>query len=115
MNHNAAPQGQAPAEPVLEMDDIQGIAIPGFFKQHQTLLYLTVPAGSREVIGHFKRWIAEFANQASSASRTLQDRRDHRKSAAQAKGKRTRKDGILLAIAFSSVGLRKLTPGAADI
>jgi hypothetical protein len=27
-----------PLEPVLDMDDIQGIAVPGFLKPHQILL-----------------------------------------------------------------------------
>jgi hypothetical protein len=29
-----------PIEPVLAMQDIQGIVVPGFFKPHQTLIYI---------------------------------------------------------------------------
>ena len=34
---------KAPVEPVLELDDIQGIAVPGFLKPHQTLIGLKLP------------------------------------------------------------------------
>jgi hypothetical protein len=30
----ASPDRQPPLEPVLDIDEIQGIAVPGFFKPH---------------------------------------------------------------------------------
>ena len=115
MNQRQAARPQPPLEPVLDMDDIQGIAIPGFFKPYQTLLYLTLPADSRETVDHFKTWIGAFAKRVSSAEKTLQDRRDHRQKGARSAGKRAGEAAVLYAIAFSSIGLRKLTPGAVDI
>ena len=57
---------QAPVEPVLEMDDIQGEVVPGFLKPHQTLLGLRVPAGI-EVIRHFKMFLGELSGEISTA------------------------------------------------
>ena len=34
------PYGSAPLEPFLEMDDIQGMVVPGFLKPYHTLLGL---------------------------------------------------------------------------
>jgi Dyp-type peroxidase family len=115
MNQRQGMRPQAPLEPVLDMDDIQGIAVPGFFKPYQTLLYLTLPADSRETVDHFKTWIGNFATQVSSAQKTLQDRRDHRQKGTRPASKRANEAAILFAIAFSAIGLRKLTPGAGDI
>jgi hypothetical protein len=36
MSQKTAPR--LPVEPILELDDIQGIVAPGFFKPHQMLL-----------------------------------------------------------------------------
>src|SRR5438067_527535 len=66
-----------PVEPVLDMDDIQGIAVPGFFKPHQTLLYVRVPEG-RQALLHFKAFLGRVADEVSSAGLTLSDRRRFR-------------------------------------
>src|ERR1700735_438775 len=74
-NSSIAPAAiSAPVEPVLDMDDIQGIATPGFFKPHQTLLYIQVPDG-REALLHFKAWLSDIAPEVATASITLTDRR----------------------------------------
>jgi Dyp-type peroxidase family len=105
----------APVEPVLDMDEIQGIAVPGFFKPHQTLLYLRIP-DSQEVLNHFKAFLKASAGQFATAQQTLQDRRTHREAKrARAVIDRTEEAPPLVAIAFSSGGLGRLTPGSAAI
>jgi hypothetical protein len=37
-NPQDQPQIEAPMEPVLPMEDIQGIVVQGFLKPHQTLI-----------------------------------------------------------------------------
>jgi Dyp-type peroxidase family len=104
-----------PVEPILDMDDIQGIAMPGFFKPHQTLLYATLPAGSREVLDHFKTWLARLAENVASAAVTLADRRQHRAIRLALAGAVEKRSVVLIAIGFSRIGLRKLTRGADEI
>jgi hypothetical protein len=45
----------APVEPALELDDIQGAAVPGFLKPFQTLIGVQCPAGKeasfRKLVG----------------------------------------------------------------
>jgi Dyp-type peroxidase family len=101
--------GIAPVEPVLEMDDIQGIAIPGFLKPHQTLLYIRSPDNAG-VVGQFRKWLRGLA--VSTAEETLSDRRAFRNSLAGS-AERERSDALVLcAVGFTYQGLLKLTPGA---
>ncbi|HWT06248.1 MAG TPA: hypothetical protein VN224_10860, partial [Xanthomonadales bacterium] len=108
----AVRQTAAPVEPVLELDDIQGIAVPGFLKPHQTLLGLRVPdgAGAAE---DFKALVRVLAAEVTDARRTLHDRRTYR---AERHATRTRhriqSDTVLVALTFSHGGLLRLTPGA---
>ena len=44
------PRAMAPIEPVLELDDIQGIAAPGFLKPHHALVYLRLPEAIAQLI-----------------------------------------------------------------
>jgi deferrochelatase/peroxidase EfeB len=104
-----------PVEPVLDMDDIQGIAMPGFLKPHQTLLYLTLPANSREVLDNFKAWLARVSGSVASAAETLADRRQNRAIRLARAGAGEKPNVVLIAIGFSSIGLLKLTPGAAEV
>ena len=64
-------------EPVLAMQDIQGIVVPGFFKPHQTLLGLQFPRGDLK-IGQVKRFLEGISGKVSTAGQTLCDRRQHR-------------------------------------
>jgi Dyp-type peroxidase family len=98
-----------PDEPVLEMDDIQGVAVPGFFKPHQMLLGVRF---SREAnaIRDAKKLLASLACDLATAAQTLADRRAHR---SRAKGAAPFKP--LLAVGFTFQGLFALTPGAIDI
>jgi Dyp-type peroxidase family len=103
----------APAEPILELDDIQGIAVPGFFKPHQTLLGLRVPKGRN---ADFKELVRALAVEVSDARRTLQDRRSYRAERHKTQTRhRTESDVVLVALTFSSHGLEALTPGYAAI
>jgi Dyp-type peroxidase family len=112
---NATPNQSAPVEPILEMSQIQGLAIPGFFKPHMTLLGVRYAAG--QVVSNFKGFLEGIAGEISTAEQTLANRREFRRLRAAEK---TRYPGdapkiVLTAIAFSSQGLSKLTPGARDI
>ncbi len=47
-------------EPVLPMSEIQGIVVPGFLKQHQTLLGVTATPDSEAVVA-FKQFLRKFS------------------------------------------------------
>ena len=103
---------QAPQEPVLPMSDIQGIVVPGFLKQHHTLIGICV-LDRKEANAEFRLFIREFAQQVTTASEALKDRRNHRAA------KQNRAEDIsnkpLVAIAFSYIGLFKVTMGASSL
>lgn len=106
--------GAGPAEPVLELDDIQGIVAPGFLKPHQALVYLRYP-NDRPGLLATRGLIADLANKRalSSGAVTLQDRRNHRKFE---KGLVKEADRPpLMAIGFTAQGLRRLTSAARQI
>ena len=98
-----------PEEPVLPLEDIQGIATPGFFKPRQTLIGVTL-ASQPEAVPKFKKFLRELSVEISTGQQTLADRRNHR--ASQGKGP---VPAPLLAVGFTSQGLQKLTPGARSI
>jgi Dyp-type peroxidase family len=115
MTQPAVPLSAAPVEPVLELDDIQGIAVPGFFKPHQTLLGLRVPDGATAA-EHFKSLVRALAVEVTDGRRTLLDRRSYRDERHKTQTRhRTESDVVLVALAFSNSGLLRLTPGAAAI
>ena len=95
-------------EPVLPMADIQGIAVPGFLKPHQTLLG-TVCKGRPQSIQAFKNFVHSIAGEIATAAQTLEDRRQFREK------KTGKTPSVLTALAFSYHGLSKLTPGALAI
>src|SRR5262249_17793588 len=94
-------------EPVLPMADIQGIAVPGFFKPYQTLLGV-VCDNNFEAIRLFKSFIRSAAIDIATAAQTLEDRRRFRARRVSVS------DVALTAITFSYQGLRKLTPSAQE-
>jgi Dyp-type peroxidase family len=109
------PHRPSPAEPVLPMTDIQGLVVPGFAKQHQTLLGVQIPAG-RQVINNFKKLLREFSREVSTAKVTLDNRRERRQLRMAKTGHRKESSRIVLfAVGFSYPGLLKLSPGAQDI
>jgi Dyp-type peroxidase family len=106
--------GAAPLEPVLELDDIQGIAAPGFLKPHQALVYLRFPADRAGLLAT-RALIADLVSTGaiSSGAVTLKDRRDHRKF--EEKKIKAADRAPLMAIGFTAQGLRNLTPAVRQI
>jgi Dyp-type peroxidase family len=100
----------APVEPVLELNDIQGAAVPGFLKPHQTLIGINCGA-TFDAIKRFKTFIRSMSDQVAKGTETLRDRREHRKL--QLVERAEQKEPVaFVAMAFTYAGLRKLTPGA---
>src|SRR4051812_45464904 len=70
----SARQGQAPAnapeEPVLDMNDIQGNSLVGFNKDHQAFLFLRF--GPAE---NARQWVKQLAPRVATAEELLGDRR----------------------------------------
>jgi len=99
-----------PIEPVLPLHEIQGIAVPGFFKPHQTLLGLTLP--SRQAVLNFRQLLSGWP--ISNGEETLLDRRHHREREQGRRGAKTEefKAAVLTAVGFTYAGLSKLTPSA---
>ena len=104
----------APIETILDMADIQGIAIPGFFKPHQTLLYIRVPEG-RQALLHFKTFLGRMAGEVASAATTLADRRKHRNTPKSAMPRPGAHAPILVAIGLSNRVLIRIAPSAHEI
>lgn len=96
---------QAPVEPVLDVDDIQGVVAPGFFKPHQTLIGLIYPRTDNGV-AEFQRVVN--ALEIADCVATLEDRKAHRANAELVAPP-------LLAIGFGYRGLSDLTAGATQI
>lgn len=106
-----------PVEPVLELDDIQGIAVPGFFKPHQTLLGVRSrddDQGARAL----RTLAGALSGRVATGRVTLDDRRAFRRQ----RGLRPTgfhrppvRGTVLVAVAFSAHGLGLLTPGASAI
>jgi Dyp-type peroxidase family len=99
-------------EPVLPMADIQGIAVPGFFKPHQTLLGVFCQDKPRAVRA-FKDFLSQTAGEIATARITLEDRRRFREK--KATKSRAVLNTVLTGVGFTYQGLRKLTPGALAI
>ncbi|SUX30570.1 Dyp-type peroxidase [Chromobacterium vaccinii] len=106
---------QAPTEPVLAMDDIQGIAVPGFLKPSQTLLGLRLPMEHDQLL-KAKRFLGELAAEVSSARQTLEDRRAYRRNRQEQNTRHLQHQGdVMMAIGFSAHGLSLLAPGGVDL
>lgn len=95
-----------PTEPVLPLRDIQGIAVPGFFKPYQTIIAIRGES-TDEAVRKFKNFLQELACEITTGADALANRRLFRR------GRREKK--ILHAVAFTNSGVIKLTPGAASI
>jgi Dyp-type peroxidase family len=99
-------------EPVLPLDEIQGIAVPGFFKPHQTLIGVVCRDGARERMA-FKQFLSQLAEDVSTGTATLNDRRRFK-----AVGLRAGVEAaatVLVGVGLTYRGLLKLTPGAVGI
>jgi Dyp-type peroxidase family len=104
---------EAPEEPVLDVDQIQGIAAPGFFKPHQMLLGVRYARESADIV-KLKRLLGELSGELATARVTLKDRREHR-NATEKKRRPPKVFPPLVALGLSYQGLFDLTPGAAEI
>ena len=103
----------APQEPILAVDDIQGLAVPGFNKPFQTFLGARMP-GDAKGIARAKHFLRTFAEEVTSTAQTLEDRRRYRESRRSEGVRRlTTYQGLVgVAIGFTYAGMKKLTPGA---
>ena len=99
-------------EPDLQMDDIQGIAVPGFFKPHQTLLCLRIP-DDPEVLTGFRSYMSEF--EVTSGTEALNDRVNHRKAAQRGLSSPPGPPRVLVAAALAYRLLQRLAPDASAI
>ncbi len=99
-------------EPDLRMDDIQGIAVPGFFKPHQTLLCLRIP-DDPEVLAGFRSYM--FAFEVTSGTETLDDREEHRDAAKRGLSSPPGPPRVLVAAALAYRLLQRLMPDASEI
>lgn len=93
-------------EPVLELEQIQGLAVPGFLKPHQTLLCVRHGLGADEIC-KVKDLLSWLVMRVSTGLSTLDDRNAFRS------GEQT--SGVLLGIGFTWIGLRHLTASAESI
>ncbi len=110
----------APVEPVLEMDDIQGIAVPGFIKPYHTLLGLRAGAGYEAGLA-FKRLVGELSGELATGRQTFEDREAFRQARARLATRYPRsrraftqgdEGAVLVGLGLSYQGLRRVTPGA---
>lgn len=101
-----------PVEPVLPMADIQGLAVPGFLKPHQTLIGIAEQKTRLKLVG-LSGFVRSITSEISTAEQALNDRRKHR--AAKSTSKSAAPTKPLVGIAFTYSGLSKLTPGAASL
>lgn len=58
----------APVEPVLELNDIQGAAVPGLLKPHQTLIGINCSA-TFDGVKKFKTFIRSMSDQVAKGNR----------------------------------------------
>ena len=104
---------QSPIEPVMAMEEIQGLAMPGFLKQYQHLIGVQFPP-SPVALGRARSFVGRLAAEVSTARRTLEDRRAHRESCQSPNAKKAsfKSEEALFGLAISYPGLRRLTPSA---
>lgn len=98
-------------EPVLELEQIQGLAVPGFMKPSQTLLCVQ-HEDDADTVRRVKNLLRQLQPHISTGLATLNDRNAFRKS---------KEDGqvqagqVLVGIGFTFLGLRCLTTTADGI
>jgi len=109
----AAGQGQAPEEPYLDGDEIQGNVVPGFMKPYMGVLAL----GIGDVAGA-KKWLAGVAPRVTTLAEAMQSRakvRAHRglgpERLHQLGARPPGMNDVWLNIALSSGGLSRLLSG----
>jgi Dyp-type peroxidase family len=102
-----------PIEPELNMRNIQGLAVPGLLKPHQTLIGIQIPVGFEAA---FKKLLAELVADVATAAAVLQDRREFRRQRASAQvrflARQHQQARAFVGIGFTYAGLSRLTPAA---
>jgi Dyp-type peroxidase family len=110
----ARTQGEAPpespAEPLLDIAEIQGNSLVGFNKDHQAFLYfrVTEPTAAR-------RWLHELAAKVATVEETLAFRRLFRAMRARRQVESQGLKSTWLNIAFTFEGLKKLVQDQASL
>lgn len=99
-----APTRARLGEPLLELDRIQGIAVPGYLKPHQTLLCVRHERGA-SALGKVKALLGDLSAEITTGRAALSDRQRFRRKEVEAKP--------LIAIGFTWPSLCALTPSAA--
>ena len=74
------PSFSPPVEPVLNMGNIQGLAVPGLLKPHQTLIGIQIPPSFE---ANCKKLLVDLAGEVASADEVLTDRREFRRRRAR--------------------------------
>jgi Dyp-type peroxidase family len=95
------------AEPLLDIDQIQGNVFPGFNKPHQSYIGLTI-----ENAPAAKAWLKNILAEVSTVRKVMDDRKAYRALKKQLGRKVTDADGYVvthMGIGFSYGGMRKLT------
>ena len=102
-------------EPVLAMRNIQGLAVPGFFKPHQALIYVR-HGDAPEIVAQVKAFLRQIAPHIASGRHALSDRRTYRHVRGRLRrpvvrgvpAPKLKARSPLLAVGFTHTGLRKL-------
>ncbi len=99
--------GSVPAsrskEPTLAIDQIQGNIIPGFNKDHQTLLFLRIDDPVA-----FALWLAKFLDRVATTQDVLAFNRLFKSLRSKQHGNKSPVQALWANIAFSFAGLKKL-------
>lgn len=98
-------------EPVLELEQIQGIAVPGFIKPYQTLICVR-HASDEETIVNVRAFLRQLLPHLTNGNDALADRRAHRAHRRAGERGAPPEGPPLLAIGFTYPGLFSLTPSA---
>jgi len=97
-----------PAEPPLEIDEIQGNVIPGFNKDHQVLVFLNLLD-----VPKAKAWLRATTPQIATAREVLAFNRLFRELRARRGAEPTSLRVVWMNLAFSFSGIERLTSDAA--
>lgn len=98
------------AEPLLDIDNIQGNVFPGFNKPHQSFIGLTIDDAAGT-----KAWLKSIVGDISTVRKVMEDRKAYRALKQELNKKVTTEDGYVvnhLGLAFSYGGMKKLTSDA---
>src|SRR5688572_12900711 len=101
------PPADAPVEPELDVDDIQGNALVGFNKDFQAFLFFRITD-----VAMARRWLRDLTPRVATAADTLAFRRLFRAMRARAGSEPQGMVATWINIAFANTGIRQLTSEA---